>query len=116
MRVSFPYQVTGAGRTAQDDYELHVRHLIEQVLFTSPGERVNRPELGTGLQRFVFAAQTDETLAATQFLVHGALQQWLGDVIEVEEVDVTSEDVHLVVRVGYRLLNTGQRSRAEFRS
>ncbi len=116
MQVGFPYSVTGAGRTARDDYAQHVRHLIEQVLFTSPGERVNRPDLGTGLQRFVFAGQSDETTAATQFLVHGALQEWLGDIIEVEDVDVTSEDASLIVTVTYRLLNEDQHQVAEFRS
>jgi phage baseplate assembly protein W len=116
MQIGFPYAVTGAGRTARDDQEQHVRHLIEQVLFTSPGERVNRPDLGTGLQRFVFAGQSDETMAATQFLVQGALQEWLGDIIEVEEVDVTSEEASLVVYVRYRLLSNQQSQAAEFRS
>jgi uncharacterized protein len=116
MEIGFPYRVTGSGRTAQDDYGQHVRHLIEQVLFTVPGERVNRPDLGTGLQRFVFASQSDETLAAAQFLVHGALQEWLGDLIEVEGIDVTSEEEKLIVYVRYRLLGSQQSHGAVFRS
>jgi uncharacterized protein len=116
MQVSFPYRVSGAGRTAQDDYDQHIRHLIEQVLFTAPGERVNRPDLGTGLQRFVFASTNDETLAATQFLVQGALQEWLGELIEVEGVDVASEEAMLTVTVRYRVVRSQQIQTAEFRS
>jgi phage baseplate assembly protein W len=98
MQVAYPFRVSGSGRTAsQDSYDDHIRDMIEQVLFTSPGERVNRPDFGSGLMSFVFAAGNDETLAAAQFLVQGALQQWLGDLIEVEAVEVTSQEARLHV-------------------
>ena len=71
-------------RPTSDD---HIRDLIEQVLFTAPGERVNRPNFGSGLLQLVFAPNSDELAAATQFLVQGALQQWLGDLIQVEGVE-----------------------------
>jgi phage baseplate assembly protein W len=117
MQVAYPFRVSGSGRTAsQDSYDDHIRDMIEQVLFTSPGERVNRPDFGSGLMSFVFAAGNDETLAAAQFLVQGALQQWLGDLIEVEAVEVTGQEARLQVTVGYRIIHTQQRAVAQFTS
>ena len=83
MYVDHPYRFDARGRTAETTTSEHIRDLIEQVLFTAPGERVNRPDFGCGLQRLVFAPNSDELAAASQFLVQGALQQWLGDLIEL---------------------------------
>jgi phage baseplate assembly protein W len=114
MHLAFPVRVDMAGRTAATTSDLHIRDMIEQVLFTAPGERVNRPEFGAGLQQLIFAAASDETLAATQFLVHGSLQKWLGELIEVEAVDVTVEDSTLSVVVQYTILRSDRRVQAEF--
>jgi phage baseplate assembly protein W len=116
MQVAFPFRVTGAGRTASQEHDAHIRDLIEQVLFTSPGERVNRPDLGCGLLGSVFDTTNDEGAAACQFLVQGTLQQWLGDLIEVEAVEVTSEEATLYVTVLYRIIATQQRAIAKFTS
>ncbi len=44
MQVAYPFKVNGSGRTANlSDEDDHIRDLIEQVLFTTPGEQVNRP-------------------------------------------------------------------------
>src|SRR5438132_5215553 len=102
MNVAFPYQFDARGRTAiRDDYDQHIRDLIEQVLFTTPGERVNRPTFGSGLMQLVFAPNSDALATATQQLVQGALQQWLGDLIQVEAVDVQNVDAELRVTVSY---------------
>ena len=116
MQIAYPFRISGTGRTASEDQNRHIRNMIEQVLFTAPGERVNRPDLGTGLQRFVFATLSDETLAATRFMVQSALQEWLGDLIEVEGVDVEAVDTSLVVTVRYRVIATQQRQMARFNS
>jgi phage baseplate assembly protein W len=117
MQMAFPFRVTGAGRTAsQEQDDAHIREMIEQVLFTSPGERVNRPDLGCGLLGFVFGADNDETAAACQFLVQGALQQWLGDLIDVEAVEVAAEEEKLKVTVVYRVIHTQHREIAKFTS
>ncbi len=117
MQVAYPFKVSGSGRTANVDDELnHIHDLIEQVLFTTPGERVNRPDFGTGLQQFVFAANGDETTAALQFLVQGALQKWLGDLIDLDTVQITSEESHLNVLVRYRVIRTQQAVLARFGS
>ena len=114
MNVDFPFHFDGSGQTASADDDKHIRDLIEQVLFTSPGERVNRPTFGCGLQRLVFAPNSDELAAATQFLVQGALQQWLGDLIQVDQVQVESEDSRLRVVVQYVIRRTQQQQTAQF--
>jgi phage baseplate assembly protein W len=114
MNFDFPYHFDNRGRTADTDDEDHIRDLIEQVLFTAPGERVNRPDFGSGLQRLVFAPNSDELAAATQFLVQASLQQWLGDLIEVVEVDVQNEDSTLRISVQYLIRRTQQQQTAQF--
>jgi phage baseplate assembly protein W len=115
MQVAYPFKVSGSGRTdSENDEDRHIRDLIEQVLFTTPGERVNRPDFGTGLMQFVFAADSDETAAALQFLVQGALEKWVGDLVDLETVQITSEDSHLTVFVAYRILRTQQSALARF--
>jgi phage baseplate assembly protein W len=114
MNVDFPFRFDGRGRTATTTDEEHIRDLIEQVLFTAPGERVNRPTFGSGLMQLVFAPNSDELAAATQFLVQGALQQWLGDTIQVESVQVDSQDTTLRVTVQYVIRRSQTRQVAEF--
>ncbi len=115
MQVDYPFHFDGRGRTASTTQDEHVRDLIEQVLFTSPGERVNRPTFGSGLLRLVFEPNDDALGAATQMAVQGALQQWLSDLILVEAVQVTSRDATLQVTVQYVVRRTQQRNVAEFR-
>jgi Bacteriophage baseplate protein W len=114
--LDYPYHFDSRGRTATTAYADHIRDLIEQVLFTAPGERVNRPTFGTGLKQLVFAPASAELATATQFLVQGALQEWLGNLIQVDEVVVTAEDSTLRVRVDYTLRRTREREVAEFSS
>ncbi len=116
MEIAYPFRVNSAGRTSEEKGADHLRDLIEQVLFTTPGERVNQPDFGTGLLQFVFAGEDDETLAAAQFMIRGSLQRWLGDLIEVDTVAVTTEDATLYVTVVYRVLSTRQVAVAEFQS
>lgn len=107
MDVDYPINFDGRGRTAATSYEEHVRDLIEQVLFTSPGERVNRPTFGCGLLQLVFAPNSDALAAATQLTVQAALQQWLGDVIDVAAVEVQNAEATLRVAVTYALRGAG---------
>jgi phage baseplate assembly protein W len=114
MNVDFPLQFDDRGRTAEADEDAHIRDLIEQLLFTAPGERVNRPDFGSGLMQLVFAPNSAELAAATQFLVQGALQQWLGDLIQVDAVEVENEDASLRVGVQYTVRRTQQQKTARF--
>ncbi len=114
MNAEFPYHTNSLGLTARADEEKHIRDMIEQVLFTSPGERVMRPTFGSGLLQLVFAPNSPELAAATRLLVQGALQQWLGDLIQVFAVEVESQDSSLFVRVDYAIRRTQQRQVAQF--
>lgn len=113
-QINYPLHFDSRGRTAEAGDDKHIRDLIEQVLFTSPGERVNRPDFGSGLLQLVFAPTSDEQATATQFLVQGALQQWLGDLIQVAAVEVLSEDSTLDVTVQYIVRRNQQRQIAQF--
>jgi hypothetical protein len=114
MQIDYPFHFDNHGRTAQTTDDDHIRDLIEQVLFTAPGERVNRPTFGTGLMQLVFAPNSDELATATQFLVQGALQQWLGDLIQIQAVQVESEESTLTVTVQYLVRRTQQSQVAQF--
>jgi Bacteriophage baseplate protein W len=109
--VDFPFQFDGKGRTRTTTRDEHVRDLIRQVLFTSPGERVNRPEFGCGLLRLVFAPNSEALQAATQFQVQTALQRWLAEVITVNDVRVDARESELDVTVVYTRLDVAERHR-----
>lgn len=108
-----PLRFDATGRTAEAGPDEHIRDLIEQVLLTSPGERVHRPDFGSGLLAAVFAPLSDEAAAATRLLVAAALQQWLGHLIAVEAVEIDAEDAALRVRVHYVVRRTQLRDAAE---
>ncbi|MCC6862862.1 MAG: GPW/gp25 family protein [Bryobacterales bacterium] len=109
MQIDFPFRFDGRGRTATTTYEDHIRDLVEQVLFTTPGERVNRPTYGSGVLQLVFAPNSDALAAATQLAVQASLQQWLGELIQVEGVEVEAVDSTLRVTVAYLIRRTQQR-------
>ena len=113
-RVHFPYQFDGRGRTREDDEAAWIRGLIEQVLFTAPGERVMRPDFGSGLRELVFAPNSPELAATAQFLVQGALQQWLSDLIVVENIEVEAVEARLSVTVQYVVRRSGTRQQQTF--
>ena len=114
MNIDFPFHFDTRGRTADTGGDDHVRDMIEQLLFTNPGERVNRPDFGSGLLQLIFAPNSPELAAALQFTLQGALQQWLGDVIQVHSLEVTSEDATLQVELKYVLLRTGEQRTETF--
>jgi uncharacterized protein len=114
MQIDFPYQIDRLGRTASINDEAHIRDMIEQLLFTLPGERVNRPTFGSGVMQLVFEPNSAELATAVQFLVQSSLQQWLGDVIMVEAVQVTSQESSIEVLVQYVLRRTQQRRTEQF--
>ena len=112
--IDFPYHFDATGRSAKTTEDDHIRDLIHQVLFTSPGERVNRPEFGCGLKTMLFMPNNSAVAAATQVLVKAALQKWLGDMIHVDEVEVSSRDERLQVSVAYAPLASGERRIDQF--
>lgn len=114
MHIAYPLSITQEGLLATSNEEQHIEQLIEQLLFTTPGERVNLPDFGTPLSQLVFSPGSEELTSATQFLVQGALQQWLGNLILVQAVQVSSDDATLSVKVYYSIKRTQQQRVAQF--
>ena len=112
--IDYSIHFDGRGRTAQVTADDHVRDLIYQVLFTSSGERVNRPDFGCGLRQLVFMPNSDALATATQFVVQGALERWLSDYIEVQLVRIQNVEETLTVEIGYVRKDTGERKEDRF--
>jgi phage baseplate assembly protein W len=114
MNIDFPFRIDGRGRTAATDDADHIRDMIEQLLFTNPGERVNRPDFGSGLLQMVFQPNSVELAAALQFTLQAALQQTLGDRIQLLGVEVTNLDSTLQLTVSYAMRGEQQVQTAQF--
>ena len=114
MNIDYPFHFDNRGRTAETDDDDHIRDMIEEFLFTNPGERVNRPDFGSGLLQLVFAPNSPELAATVQFTIQAGLQRWLSDVILVQKVDVTSDDAELRVLVQYVVKRTGEQRSETF--
>lgn len=114
MNVDYPFHFDRRGRTATKEDDDHIRDMIEQLLFTSPGERVNRPDFGSDLLRKVFEPASSELASALQFSVQASLQRWLSDLIEVQKLEVTSEESTLQVLVQYVVLRSGEKRTESF--
>jgi phage baseplate assembly protein W len=107
MDIDFPWRYDARGRTAAAASDDHIRDMLELLLFTDPGERVNRPDFGSGVRQLVFAPNSPEFAAALEFTVQAAIQRELGDVLTLEGVSVTSEEATIRVVVDYVILATG---------
>lgn len=105
--ISAPLRLDAHGHTATVDRAQWLRDLIRAVLFTSPGERVHRPDFGSGAVQLLFAPQDSELAGTLQFLVRGALTQWLGHLIDVTDVTATATDNRLDITVSYADRHTG---------
>ena len=114
MNIDYPFHFDSRGRTATADDDDHIRDMIEEFLFTNPGERVNRPDFGSGLLQMVFAPNSPEIASALQLTIQSGLQRWLSDVVVVQKVEVTSEDSTLNVLVQYVVNRTNQTQIATF--
>jgi phage baseplate assembly protein W len=114
MNIEFPFHFDHRGRMAATDDDGHIRDMIEQFLFTNAGERVNRPEFGSGLLQLIFAPNSPELATALQFTIQAGLQRWLSDVVEVRNLEVTSDDSTLRVVVQYLVRRTGQQQTQTF--
>lgn len=108
MNIDFAWHFDTRGRTAGCNDAEHVRDMLEQLLFTNAGERVNRPDFGSGLLQLVFAPNSPELAAALQFTTRAAIQQWLGDVLDLQALDVVADDAALRIGVTYALRRTGE--------
>ena len=97
----FPFKIATDGGIASVTGDENIRAKIIQVLFTSPGDRVNMPEFGCGLRDLVFDPNNAILAATTEFTVRKSLERWLGNEILVEAVDVKSEEEKLIINIVY---------------
>lgn len=114
MDIGFPFTIDGHGRTAQADDAAHVRQMIEQLIFTTPGERVMRPDFGSGLLQLIFAPNSPELAATLQFTLQAALQRYLSDVVDVRGLTASAVDSTLTIEISYALRRTGVAQTASF--
>ena len=114
--LSFPYRVDGGGRTATTDAAAaHARDLIEAVLFTSLGERVNRPDFGSGLLELVFDTNSEALGTAADFLIRSAVQRHLSEVLTIADLALRRDDGVLEITLSYVLRDSGETVRSSFR-
>ena len=106
--IDYPFHFDSRGRTAATGDDDHICDMIEQFLFTNAGERVNRPDFGSGLLHMVFEPNSPEVAAVLQHTVQAGLQRWLGDLIEVRDLEVRSEDSTLRVSIQYVVRRSGE--------
>src|SRR5262249_19251516 len=92
MDFAYPFQFDSPGRTATADLPSHVGQMLEELIFTNPGERVNRPDFGSAVSQLLFAPNSPELAATVQFTVQAAIQRWLGDIIDLQSVNVQATD------------------------
>jgi hypothetical protein len=114
INMRFPFGFDARGRTALADADRHIRDMIEQFIFTNAGERVNRPDFGSGLLQLIFDPNSPELAAALQFTIQAGLQQWLGDVLQVTELEVTSQDSTIRIFIQYIVLRTNETQETTF--
>ena len=113
-QIAFPYSFDSRGQTASRDEAQHIRDMLEQLIFTNPGERVNRPDFGSGLMQLMFAPNSPELAATLQFTLQAAIGRWLGDLIEVRELQLSAQDATLAVNIRYLIRKSGSIESASF--
>lgn len=102
-----PLHLDARGATATTDQAGWIADMVWAVLFTAPQERVHRSDFGSGVRQALFAPASGDLAATMRLLAHGALQQWLGHLIEVGDVDVVADDTTVTVTVSYLIRSTG---------
>ncbi|HEY5880205.1 MAG TPA: GPW/gp25 family protein [Nakamurella sp.] len=87
-----------------DDADRHLRDKILAVLFTAPGERVNAPRFGVGLDRTVFEGLDELTVAAVEFRIAEGMRRELGDEALIDGVTIETDPPsgQLLISIDYR--------------
>src|SRR5688572_22911074 len=110
-RIRYPFAINAAvGRLRQEsNYDEYIRQLIKQVIFTAPGERINLPQFGAGVQRLVFAPNSIAGASMAQTLIFQSLTTWLNTLIKVNDVKTEANQEKLLITVDYTVLQRGER-------
>ena len=115
--LAFPFRIGDLGAPVTSPRTQAIRQQIDQVLFTMPGERVNRPTFGCGVQRLVFSGCSPEAAAAAEYIIRVNIQRFMSDVVKLDAVQVTADvdAATLYIDVLYTLLETGEERAETFR-
>ncbi len=113
FNIDYPFHFDSRGRTASTTTDDHVRDMLEQLLFTNAGERVNRPDFGSGIQQLIFGPTSPELAAALQYTLKAAVQRWMSDIIELQALEVVSEDSTLTIFIQYLVRRTNEQQVAQ---
>jgi uncharacterized protein len=102
--LKFPFTIKPDGPQTSSRID-HVREQIEQLLFTSPKERVFRPEFGAGIRRLVFEPNSTALWNITHKQLLSSLAEALHGEVEAKTLDVQLEqqDSKLVILISYKL-------------
>ena len=114
MHINFPFQINHYGHIQEADADKHLRDMMEQILFTIPGERVNRPDFGCGVQMLVFGSIMPEMLSVKQSMIQAEIQKYLGHLLQLKEVKITTEDSQLNILIRYAPFTDNQTKEAVF--
>ena len=103
---AFPVGIAPAGDLAVASDEEDIRQAIGIILGTTPGERVMRPDFGSGLYALIFEPINTTTEALAKHHVEQALIRWEPRIDSIE-VSVTDD-----ARVGRLMIDIRYRVRA----
>ena len=116
--MAFPMTVGPEGATVATRLE-HVRAIIEQVLFTNPGERWFRPNFGVGAVALVFEPNAPALWNVTKKRMTVSLDDALAGEVDPKTIEVSideqaSNDAQLIVTVGFTLAAINHTERNSF--
>lgn len=116
--MTFPFRMTATGSETSTRAK-HIREQIMQVLFTSPGERVFRPEFGFGARQHVFEPNSIELWETAQSRLYGSLTEALAGEVDPKtlqvEVGAPKDNPELLlVRISYVLAALQKEESHEF--
>ncbi|WDP91216.1 MAG: GPW/gp25 family protein [Desulfobacter sp.] len=114
--MSFPFCITDTG-AARSKRSGHIREQIEQVLFTSPRERLFRPEFGAGINRLLFEPNSTGIWELTQKRLYASLAEALKGEVDPKTLDVRVEgkEAEILIIVEYTLAALNHPQRQELR-
>ena len=116
--MAYPFRLTRTGPATSTRME-HIREQVEQVLFTSPGERVFRPEFGFGARQHVFEPNAPQLHELVQTRLFGSLAEALAGEVEQRTLRVEVEapadaPERLLVRISYVIAALQKEEHHEF--
>jgi phage baseplate assembly protein W len=105
--IAFPPRLDADGAVAMSAFEEHVAESVQLIIATGRGERVMRPDFGSGLAELAFASMDAATVALARHLVEDGLQRCEPriDVVAVD-AEADHEGGRLTIRVTYRVRRT----------